>query len=95
MSVFKISKGVCKEITDAIAGFRLGDDENQRECIGGLSGNYVFPKKDGGMALGASTPSTYQCLQSNGGAYLMIQSPYVPQFFMQHTTPLETYYPWD
>lgn len=36
MSVFKTSKGVCKGITDAVARFRLGDDENQRECIDGL-----------------------------------------------------------
>jgi hypothetical protein len=31
MSVFQISKGVCKHMMDAIAKFWWGDDENRKE----------------------------------------------------------------
>jgi hypothetical protein len=49
MSVFKIPKKVCMEITDAMAGFRWcgegGALERKRKCIGWHGGECVFQKK--------------------------------------------------
>lgn len=49
MSVFKLPKGVCKDITDVIAKFWWGDDENTKRMHRWAWWKLCFPKKDGGM----------------------------------------------
>lgn len=49
MSVFKILKGVCKDITNAIARFWWGDDENTNRMHWWAWWKLFFPKKEGGM----------------------------------------------
>lgn len=49
MSVFKIPKSVCKDITDAIARFWWGDDENTKRMHWWAWWKLCFPKKEGGM----------------------------------------------
>ena len=49
MSVFKIPKEVCKDITDVIAKFWWGDDENSKRMHWRAWWKLCFPKKNGGM----------------------------------------------
>lgn len=58
MPVFKIPKGICKEITDEIAKFWCGDDQHNKRMHWWAWWKLCFPKKDGGMVFETFTPST-------------------------------------
>jgi hypothetical protein len=49
MSVFQIPIGVCKRMTDAIAQFWWGDDENSKRMHWFAWWKLCFPKNEGGM----------------------------------------------
>ena len=49
MSVFSIPKGICKEITDLIAQFWWGDDEDHKRMHWMAWGKLCIPKSEGGM----------------------------------------------
>ena len=49
MSVFKIPKKICKGMTDAIAKYWWGDDENQRRMHWFAWWKMCIPKEKGGM----------------------------------------------
>jgi hypothetical protein len=49
MSVFQIPIGVCKRMTDAIAQFWWGDDENSKKMHWLAWWKLCYPKKEGGM----------------------------------------------
>ena len=49
MSVFCLPKGVCKDITDVIAQFWWGDDEENRKMHWYSWWKLCFPKSEGGM----------------------------------------------
>jgi hypothetical protein len=49
MSVFQIPKGVCKRMTDAIAQFWWGDDENSNKMHWLAWWKMCYPKSEGGM----------------------------------------------
>ena len=49
MSVFSLPKGICKEITDIIAQFGWGDDEDHRRMHWMAWWKLCIPKSEGGM----------------------------------------------
>jgi hypothetical protein len=49
MSVFLIPKGICKKMTDAIAQFWWGDDENDKKMHWLAWWKMCYPKSEGGM----------------------------------------------
>ena len=49
MSVFNLPKGVCKEITDVIAQFWWGDDEDNKKMHWYTWWKLCYPKSEGGM----------------------------------------------
>jgi hypothetical protein len=49
MSVFQIPKGICKRMTDAIAQFWWGDDENSNKMHWMAWWKMCYPKNEGGM----------------------------------------------
>ena len=51
MSVFKFPKKICKEITDAIAGFWWGDTEEKNKMHWWAWWKMCIPKKDGDIGV--------------------------------------------
>jgi hypothetical protein len=49
MSVFQIPIGVCERMTDAIAQFWWGDDENTKKMHWFVWWKHCYPKDEGGM----------------------------------------------
>ena len=49
MSLFSLPKGICKEITDIIAQFWRGDDEENRKMHWFSWWKLCYPKSEGGM----------------------------------------------
>ena len=49
MSIFKISKNICKEMTDAISKYWWGDDDNHKRIHWATWWKLCVPKERGGL----------------------------------------------
>jgi hypothetical protein len=77
MGVFKIPKGLCKEMNDAMSAFWWGDTEEQEKLHWCAWWRMCIPKKIGGMGFRDLYSFNLAMLASRSGAWLQIRILYV------------------